>query len=251
MQGLYCRMDLAQQHGADIAIFLHNLVFWVERNRANGVNFRDGRYWTYNTIEALAQRYPLWSKDQIKRIIAKCRERGLILVGEYNSDRRDRTKWYSPSDEILALYGVNLQMAKSPCQEAESPQTDGEIATALPESIPESNIPPIVPRKKKRGEPPREIMDRLETWVGEDEALRQALLDFLEQRRARGRPIVTRQALTLLLNRLDKFSGGAGAVKAAMLEEAVLKGWATVYPPKGAGTQGGGAVLDDEQVAQW
>ena len=154
-------------------------------------------------------------------------------MGEYNRDKRDRTKWYSPSDEILALYGVSLQMAKSPCQQAESPQTDGEIATALPESIPESNIPPIAPRKKKRGEPPREIMDRLETWVGEDEALRQALLDFLEQRRARGRPIVTRQALTLLLGRLDKFSGGAGAVKAAMLEE-VLKGWATVYPPREA-----------------
>ena len=31
MQELHCRMDLAQQHGADIAIFLHNLVFWVER----------------------------------------------------------------------------------------------------------------------------------------------------------------------------------------------------------------------------
>ena len=97
-------------------------------------------------------------------------------------------------------------------------------------------------------------MDRVETWAGEDEPLRRALLGFLEQRRARGRPIVTRQALTLLLNRLDKFSGGAGAVKIAMLEEAVLKGWATVYPPKGEETQGrgsGGAVLDDERVAQW
>ena len=134
MQGLYCRMDLAQQHGADIAIFLHNLVFWVERNRANGVNFHDGRYWTYNTIEALAQRYPLWSKDQLKRIIAKCRKRGLILVGEYNSDKRDRTRWYSPSDEILVLYGVNLQ-----------------IAPALPEYIPESNIPPISPWREAGG----------------------------------------------------------------------------------------------------
>ena len=151
MQGLYCRMDLAQQHGADIAIFLHNLVFWVERNRANGVNFHDGRYWTYNTIEALAQRYPLWSKDQLKRIIAKCRARGLILVGEYNSDKRDRTRWYSPSDEILALYRDDLQLAESPCQQADSPQTEGEIAPALPEYIPESNIPPISPWREAGG----------------------------------------------------------------------------------------------------
>ena len=95
-------MDLAQKYGADIAIFLHNLVFWVEKNMANGKNCYDGRFWTYNTMDAFAELYPLWSRDQIKRMIAKCREKGLILVGEYNKDRRDRTKWYSPSDEILA-----------------------------------------------------------------------------------------------------------------------------------------------------
>src|SRR5699024_2570939 len=72
--------------------------------------------------------------------------------GADNSDRRDRTKWYSPSDEILALYGVNLQMAKSPCQQAQSPQTEGEIATALPEYIPEY-IPPISPWRETRGRP--------------------------------------------------------------------------------------------------
>ena len=54
--------------------------------------------------------------------------------------------------DTLALYGVNLQMAKSPCQQAQSPQTEGEIATALPEYIPEY-IPPISPWRETRGRP--------------------------------------------------------------------------------------------------
>lgn len=144
-------MDLAQKYGADIAIFLHNLVFWVEKNMANGKNCYDGRFWTYNTMDAFAELYPLWSRDQIKRMIAKCREKGLILVGEYNKDRRDRTKWYSPSDEILALYGVMDKWRNRQMQGAEAPQSEGENATALPEGLPEGN-PPSSPPKRGKGD---------------------------------------------------------------------------------------------------
>lgn len=151
MQELHCRMDLAQKYGADIAIFLHNLVFWVEKNMANGKNCYDGRFWTYNTMDAFAELYPLWSRDQIKRMIAKCREKGLILVGEYNKDRRDRTKWYSPSDEILALYGVMDKWRTRQMQGEETPQSEGETATALPEGLPEGN-PPSSPPKRGKGD---------------------------------------------------------------------------------------------------
>lgn len=147
-------MDLAIRYGADTAIFLHNLVFWVEKNRANGKHFHDGRYWTYNTMEAFAELYPLWSRDQIKRLIAKCRENGLLLVGEYNRDKRDRTKWYSPSDEILALYGIGAGDCKGRNRQmhsAESPQTEGDIATALPEGLPEGlQDPPTNPPQGER-----------------------------------------------------------------------------------------------------
>ena len=158
MQELHCRMDLAQQHGADIAIFLHNLVFWVEKNMSNGVNYYDGRCWSYNTMDAFAELYPLWSRDQIKRMISKCREKGLILVGEYNKDRRDRTKWYSPSDEILALYGIVCKGRNRQMQGAETPHTDGEIATALPEGIPDRNTP-YSPTEK--GKPEQTAQDQV------------------------------------------------------------------------------------------
>ena len=73
------RMDLAVKYGADVAIFVHNVVYWVEKNAANRKNYYDGRYWTYNSTSALSEMYPLWSRDQIKRLVKKCSDLGFII----------------------------------------------------------------------------------------------------------------------------------------------------------------------------
>lgn len=51
--------ELAKQYGVDGAIFLHCMAFWVAKNRANGRHYHEGRYWTYNTLEALSKLFPL------------------------------------------------------------------------------------------------------------------------------------------------------------------------------------------------
>lgn len=99
-----CRMDVAAKYGTDAAIFVNNIVFWTLKNKAENRHFHNGRFWTYGTISGFSKLYPLWSISQLKRIISRCRDAGILLVGDFNEDRRDRTLWYSPSDEIMALY---------------------------------------------------------------------------------------------------------------------------------------------------
>ena len=159
------RMDLAVKYGADVAIFVHNIVYWVEKNAANRKNYYEGRYWTYNSMRALSELYPLWSRDQIKRLVKKCSDLGVILTGNFNEEKNDRVKWYTPSDEILALYGLERYSpnpgakppnggADSPHGGAESPQPLGEIAQPLPSIYQEyNNNPPIVP---PQGDRPKE-----------------------------------------------------------------------------------------------
>lgn len=108
MENFTCRTNIACVYGLDVAVFVHNIVYWVEKNAANGKNFMDGRYWTHNSMDAYARLYPMWSKDQVKRIINKCRENDLLVVGEYNDNPYLRTKWYSPSDKLLRLYGIEV-----------------------------------------------------------------------------------------------------------------------------------------------
>lgn len=105
LQILTCRMEVAQKYGMDAAVLLHNIVYWTLKNKAEGRHFHDGRYWTYSSRKALAEMYPCWSDSQIKRILAKLRDAGALLVADYNDNRMLRTNWYSPSDEVLALYG--------------------------------------------------------------------------------------------------------------------------------------------------
>ena len=57
--------ELAQKYGVDGAIFLHCMAFWVAKNRAYGRHFHEGRYWTYNTLEALAKMFPFWTRRQV------------------------------------------------------------------------------------------------------------------------------------------------------------------------------------------
>ncbi len=100
----YCRMDIAVKCGADAAILLHEFVRLVLKNKAENRSFAENRYWVCVSLNELADRYPLWSKRQIERLLKILRGNHFLLADRFNIDPRDRTCWYSPSDEILALY---------------------------------------------------------------------------------------------------------------------------------------------------
>ena len=93
------------EYGVEESIVLDSIVYWARTNRSENRNFYDGRWWTYNSINGMAEMFPWWSKKQIRRILDKCADQGALLKGNYNKDGRDRTIWYSPSDKLLALYG--------------------------------------------------------------------------------------------------------------------------------------------------
>lgn len=150
LQILTCRMDIAEKYGVDAAVFLHNIVYWTLKNKAEGKYFHEGRYWMQASLKGLAALYPLWSAPQIKRLIAKLRESGALLVGDFNEDRMVRTNWYAPSDEILTLYeafpiGRNRKM-----QETKSSigGTKSENVNKEEESI--EDIPPLPPKGGRR-----------------------------------------------------------------------------------------------------
>lgn len=125
---IYGESHVAAVYGLEEAIFLHSLMFWYRTNRGNGQNFHDGRWWTYNSVKAFEGIFPWWNSGQIRRIIARCKEKGALLAGNYNEDQRDRTAWYTPSDELLELYGEieNCICRKQQMEMPESSETFDE-----------------------------------------------------------------------------------------------------------------------------
>ena len=99
---------IAEKYGVKEAIMLHDFHFWHLTNQANENNFRDGRYWTYNSVRAFTERYPFWTVKIIRTTIAKLVEYGLLDEGSYNTARFDQTKWYSLTDKALEELGVTV-----------------------------------------------------------------------------------------------------------------------------------------------
>lgn len=90
----------AEKYGVEEAIFIENMRFWLDKNKANERHFYDGRYWTYNSAKAFAKLFPYWSASQVNRIIKKLETEGVLVSGNYNQSAYDRTKWYSLNEEI-------------------------------------------------------------------------------------------------------------------------------------------------------
>jgi hypothetical protein len=92
-------VEYATEFGVNEAILINNFQFWIQKNKANNTNFFDGKYWTYNSVEAFATLFPFWSQKQIRTTIESLLSQGVIVKGNYNKDKHNRTAWYAFADE--------------------------------------------------------------------------------------------------------------------------------------------------------
>lgn len=96
---------LAELIGLNEAIVLQQIHYWTEKNRQEKRNYQGGFYWTYNSIDAWHQdQFKFWSLNTLKRTFGSLETKELLIVGNYNKDPRDRTKWYRINYEQLEKY---------------------------------------------------------------------------------------------------------------------------------------------------
>lgn len=88
-------IDIAKEYGILEAILLNNLEFWISKNKANGTNYHDGFYWTYNSTRAFNELFPYVSQRQIQNALKHLKEEGILQTGNYNDLAYDRTLWYA------------------------------------------------------------------------------------------------------------------------------------------------------------
>lgn len=82
--------------GVNAAILYQNILWWTQTNAAEKRNFHEGRYWTYNTVEAFNKLFSYLSTKQIRLALKRLQDNNLLLVGNFNKVSFDRTIWYSP-----------------------------------------------------------------------------------------------------------------------------------------------------------
>lgn len=93
-------VDLANCIGVDEAIIVSQIKYWMDRTE----HVYDERKWVYNTIESWSEQFSFWSKDKVFRLLKKLEKDGILITGNYNKNKYDRTKWYSIDEKLLAFY---------------------------------------------------------------------------------------------------------------------------------------------------
>jgi hypothetical protein len=101
-QPIVVSKELAKLVGLNEAIVLQQVHYWLEINRKADKNFRDGKYWSYNSIKNWHEKdFPYWSYNTVKRTFSKLVKQDLLLVGNYNKLPGDKTNWYTINEEAI------------------------------------------------------------------------------------------------------------------------------------------------------
>lgn len=103
-------VDVAKVVGVKEAVLLYAIDWWIAKNRANGTNYHDGKYWTYNSIKAYTELFPEFTVQNLRTILKHLEEGGYIETGNFNKATYDRTQWYALTDKYYTLKGENQQM---------------------------------------------------------------------------------------------------------------------------------------------
>lgn len=105
------RKMLRETKGDYIVVDLFQYIsYWVLKNQEEGINFHDGRYWTYFTVKELASTpdFQHLSEWQIRRGLGALVELKAIEKGNYNKNAYDHTSWYTVKREFIEAYQPNL-----------------------------------------------------------------------------------------------------------------------------------------------
>lgn len=106
---LQCQPSLAVALGtADRAIMLQQIHYWL--NRSN--NIKNGHKWVYNSVRDWQKQFPWMTEKTVARNLSYLEKKGILVTGNYNKAKFDRTKWYridySALDKLSDALGQNV-----------------------------------------------------------------------------------------------------------------------------------------------
>lgn len=151
--------DLAVElKSVDLAILVHHFQYWIRHNAETGRNLHEGRTWFYQTIKDIVAHFPYWSEKQVRTIIDKLVEKGVLIKGNFNKSPYDQTKWYAFKDEEKFSISRNREISQgsqgicpngqigSPKSANQSAQTGRPIPNNITDNIQDNKTHPLPPK---------------------------------------------------------------------------------------------------------
>lgn len=124
----------------NLAIIVNHLNYWINRNKNENKNFIEGKYWTYQTIKYIAEKYSYYSEHQVKRFLRKLIDKKVLIRRNFNKEKFDKTSWYTFTDEFKKFLDENEKTSKkNDGAKSNKRKNDNEINSAK-YTIKETNL---------------------------------------------------------------------------------------------------------------
>lgn len=261
-------VEIAKEYGILEAVILNNFQHWIEKNRANGTNYHDGFYWTYNSARAFSELFPYASQKQIRKALQHLISEGIVQTGNYNKTPYDRTLWYSLTEKGNSIFQtVNIHLPKrengnelegqpipdnkpnnkpdnklkeSKKEESNNTQNQQvEISEELKQMQKEieqlkAENEKLKTKKEKPKKQTKSYDDQIAGYT-QNEELQNALKAFVQMRSFIKKPM-TEYALKLMMKKLDEL-GNNDTTKIAIINQSITHNWQGIFPLKGENTK--------------
>lgn len=96
-------VSIAEKVGVSSAVIFNSIYYWIEKNRADERNYRDGYYWTYMSRRGYCRYFPYLTERQIEYALRKLVDEEYLITGNYNKSAYDRTLWYRITDKGYSI----------------------------------------------------------------------------------------------------------------------------------------------------
>jgi len=157
-------IEYALKYGVNESIMISNFQFWIQKNKANATHLHDGRTWTYNSVNAFKEIFPYWNNGQIRRCLESLVKQEVLVKGDYNKNRYERTLWYAFNDESIFL-NQQIHLSKTANGDVENGKC---ITDTIPNSKPD--VKPDSKRKPKKTQFVPPTFEQVESYFHENGA---------------------------------------------------------------------------------
>lgn len=107
----------------DEAAILQQIHYWTQKN----MNVVDGYSWVYNSMDEWQKQFPWLSKRSLDRKFKKLKDKNLLIIGNYNKKKFDKTNWYRINyEELNKLSNVMPEVSTNANANTEA-KTEAEV----------------------------------------------------------------------------------------------------------------------------
>lgn len=101
-------VGIARQLSVNAAIVYNHLVYWLRINKQKNYNQHNGKTWMYESISDMADYFGYLSEKQVSSALSQLVDSNLIIKGNYNKNKFDKTAWYCLENESALGFSKNL-----------------------------------------------------------------------------------------------------------------------------------------------